>query len=44
MAQENVKNGEVFDRDEDGNLVLCESFVNSNGDTFTTRTLVVEGE
>lgn len=36
-----VKTGEVFDRDEDGRLWLCESFQDTEtGVVHTTRTLV----
>lgn len=35
-----MKTGEVFDRDEDGQLWLCESWLNEEtGVTHTTRTL-----
>jgi hypothetical protein len=40
-----IKTGEVFDRDEDGQLWLCESFQNpETGEVHTTRTLVEEQE
>lgn len=36
-----IKTGEVNDRDEDGNLWLCESWLNEEtGVTHTTRTLI----
>lgn len=39
-----VKTGEVYDRDEDGQLWLCESFENTDtGEVHSTRTLVEEG-
>jgi len=38
-----MKTGEVLDRDEDGQLWLCESFINEEtGETHSTRTLVEE--
>lgn len=38
-----MKTGEVFDRDEDGQLWLCESFEDTEtGEVHTTRTLVEE--
>lgn len=34
-----TKTGEVFDRDEDGSLALCESWVDEEtGETHSTRT------
>jgi hypothetical protein len=36
-----IKTGEVFDRDEDGQLWLCESWLDEEtGVTHTTRTLI----
>lgn len=36
-----IKTGEVYDRDEDGNLYLCESFEDTEThEVSTTRTLV----
>jgi hypothetical protein len=38
-----VKTGEVFDRDKDGQLWLCESWLNEDtNEVHTTRTLVTE--
>lgn len=38
-----IKTGEVFDRDEEGQLWLCESWLNEEtGETHSTRTLVQE--
>jgi hypothetical protein len=38
-----MKTGEVFDRDEDNQLWLCESWINKEtGEVHTTRTLVTE--
>lgn len=40
---EYVKTGESYDRDEQGNLYLCESFENPETHVVhTTRTLVIE--
>lgn len=40
-ASEHVKTGEAYDRDESGQLWLCESFLNEKtGETHSTRTLV----
>jgi len=40
-----MKTGEVFDRDEDGQLWLCESFQDpETGETHSTRTPVEETE
>jgi hypothetical protein len=40
-----IKTGEVFDRDENDDLWLCESFVNpKTGEVTTTRTKVTESE
>lgn len=40
-----MKTGEVYDRDENGQLWLCESFLNEKtGETHSTRTPVVETE
>lgn len=36
-----IKTGEAFDRDENGDLWLCESWINKKtGETNTTRTRV----
>jgi len=38
-----IKTGEVFDRDENENLWLCESWLDeTTGEVHTTRTLVTE--
>lgn len=40
-----IKTGEVFDRDEDGELWLCESWLNEKtNETTTTRTRVLVDE
>lgn len=36
-----IKTGEAYDRDEEGQLWLCESWINKKtGESSTTRTLV----
>jgi hypothetical protein len=34
------KTGEVYSRDPDGSLWICESFVDEHGEVSTTRTCV----
>lgn len=43
MAKEElIKTGEVFTRDEQGNLCLVESFIDANGEVTTKYTIVEE--
>lgn len=35
-----IKTGEVYFRDEDNNLYLCESFENEQGEVYSTQTLI----
>ena len=37
-----VRNGWVYARDEEGNLLLCESFVRPDGEVYTVVTPVNE--
>jgi len=40
MANELIKTGEVFSTNDEGNLVICESWVDSNGVVTTTQVVV----
>lgn len=37
-----VQNGSMYDRDGDGTLCLCTSFVNPEGATYSTRVRIQE--
>jgi hypothetical protein len=37
-----MKTGECYERDEEGKLWLCESFIDENNYTYSTKTLIEE--
>lgn len=42
MANELIKNGEVYYIDEEGRLCYAESFIDANGEVTTKHTIVEE--